>query len=237
MWESQAMELADFVRVVAPDLRGHGESESVPGPYSMDLFVDDLAALLDVLEIRQKIVLCGLSMGGYVALAFYRKHAARMQALILAATRAAGDSPQAQAGRDQAAETAKEKGVEAIVQSLLPKLLAPETLTNEPELVERARSILRSTSLDGVLGDLAAMKTRPDSRPFLEDIRVPTLILHGTEDQLIPPQEAKEMQAAIPNARLQLVPQAGHLLNLEQPALFNAAVRSFISALPRGDSE
>ena len=236
MWEPQVKELGDLLRAVAPDLRGHGESESVSGPYSMDLFVDDLAAFLDALGIQQKIVLCGLSMGGYIALAFQRKYAARLQALILTATRAAGDSPQAQAGRDQAAETAREKGVEAIVETLLPKLLAPETPQNDPELVRRVRSIISSTSLDGVLGDLAALKNRPDSRPFLKDIQVPTLILHGTEDQIIPSQEAKEMQAAIPDARLQLLPQAGHMLNLEQPALFNAAVRSFISSLPKGDS-
>lgn len=231
IWEPQFNNLSDFVRLIAPDLRGHGESENIPGPYTMELLAEDLAALLDALEIRTKIVLCGLSMGGYVALAFQRKYGDRIAAMVLTATRAAPDSAEGKAARDQAAESAKKSGIEPIIEGLLPKLLAPESYKDDPALVERLGEIMRATSLEGVLGALEGMKVRPDARPDLEKFEFPTLILHGQEDQIIPIQEAKDMQAALPRGRLQLIPRAGHLLNMEQPALFNAAIRSFLSSV------
>ena len=118
----------------------------------MDLFADDLAAFLDGLGIRQKIVLCGLSMGGYIVFAFYRKYAARLAGLILTATRAAADTPQARLARDQSAELARQQGVNAIVDAMLPKLLAPVTSQTRPELVEQARQIMAATSLEGCPG-------------------------------------------------------------------------------------
>lgn len=229
IWTPQLDNLADSGYIIAPDLRGHGESDPVPGPYSMDLLADDLNALLDRLEVRKKVILCGLSMGGYVALAFWRKYASRLKALILTATRAAPDSPEAQVARDQAAATVRQSGIEPIVVSMLPRLLAPETLRNNPALAKQLGAIMRSTSSAGVLGDLAGMRDRPDSRPDLKNIELPTLILHGQEDQIVPVQEAQEMFAALPNSRLRLIPHAGHLPNLEQPARFNAAIREFIT--------
>ncbi len=181
LWQPQLEGLSDVARVIVPDLRGHGDSQAAPGPYSMDLFADDLNAFLDALGIQEKIVLCGLSMGGYVAFAFYRKYAQRLRGLILTATRAAADTPQGRDGRDQMMATAREKGVAAIAESMLPKLLAPQTYSTRPELVERARSITLGVSLEGVLGDLAALKNRPDSTPTLAQIDVPTLLLHGAE--------------------------------------------------------
>jgi len=230
IWKPQSDNLADFVYMIAPDLRGHGDSEPVPGPYSMDLLAEDLNALLDVLEIRQKVILCGLSMGGYVALAFWRKYANRLRALILTATRAAPDSPEAQADRDQAAAAVRKGGSELVIAGMLPRLLAPETLRKNPALGEQIGAIMRSTSQAGILGDLAGMRDRLDSRPDLPNIDLPTLVLHGQEDQIVPIQEARDMYAALPNARLHLIPRAGHLLNMEQPALFNAAIRSFITS-------
>jgi pimeloyl-ACP methyl ester carboxylesterase len=231
MWEPQIKGLSAMVRVIAPDLRGHGESQAVPGPYSMEIFADDIAGLLDALEIQTKVVICGLSMGGYAAFAFYRKYTHRVGGLILAATRAGEDTPQARAGREQAVETAKSEGIEVIVDGMIPNLLSPENYQNHPDLVRKVKSILMSISLDGMIGDLEGMKTRPDSRPTLEKIDVPTLVLHGLEDQIIPPKTAKETRAAIQHSRLQIIPRAGHLLNLEQPAEFNAAVRGFLSGI------
>lgn len=233
MWEPQAEALADICRVIAPDLRGHGGSEPVPGPYSMELFADDLAALLDKLEVRQKIILCGLSMGGYAAFAFYRKYPQRLAGLVLTATRAADDSPQARQGRDQSAETARTSGIGPVVEGMVPHLLAAERAKSDPELVEKVRSILMETSLEGMLGDLAGLKTRPDSRPLLSEMRIPTLVVHGAEDQIVPLAEAQEMAGAIPTARLEVIPSAGHLLNLEQPEAFNACLREFILSLPQ----
>jgi pimeloyl-ACP methyl ester carboxylesterase len=231
MWKPQVQGLSDVARVLAPDLRGHGESQAVPGPYSVDLFADDLAAFLDALGVRQKIVLCGLSMGGYIVFAFYRKYAARLAGLILTATRAAADTPQARLARDQSAELARQQGVHAIVDAMLPKLVAPATSQTRPELVERARQIMAATSLEGILGDLVALKERPDSTPTLAEITVPTLLLPGAEDQIIPLQEAKAIHAAIQGSVLEVIPEAGHLPNLENPAVFNAAIRAFLKSL------
>ncbi len=231
MWEPQLQGLADIAHVLAPDLRGHGESQAVPGPYSVDLFADDLAAFLDALGIHQKIVLCGLSMGGYIAFAFYRKYAARLAGLILTATRAAADTPQARLARDQSAELARQQGVNAIVDAMLPKLLAPVTYQTRPELVEQARQIMSAISLEALLGDLVALKERPDSTPTLAEIHIPTLLLPGAQDQIIPLQEAQAMHAAIRGSVLEVIPHAGHLPNLENPAAFNAAVRLFLNNL------
>jgi 3-oxoadipate enol-lactonase len=197
----------------------------------MDLFADDLAAFLDALGVHQKIVLCGLSMGGYILFAFYRKYAARLAGLILTATRADADTPQARLARDQAAELASQQGVPAIVDSMLPKLLSPAAYQKRPELVVHAREIMSATSLEGILGDLVALKERPDSTPTLAKISIPTLLLPGSEDQIIPLSEAQAMHAAIPGAQLQVIPDAGHLTNLENPNAFNAAVRLFLNSI------
>jgi pimeloyl-ACP methyl ester carboxylesterase len=231
IWEPQIEGLADVARVIAPDLRGHGDSGVAPAPYNMDMLADDCHALLEALSITGRVVLCGLSMGGYVTFAFYRKYPERVAGLILAATRAGEDSPEGKAGRDKAAALAREGGASAIAESMLPKMFSPRTYAGRPELVERLSEIMQANSLDGILGDLMGMKARPDSTPTLKQIDKPTLILHGSDDQLIPPSEAKVMQEAIPGARLQVLPDAGHLLNLEQPQLFNAAVRKFLGDL------
>ena len=229
MWQPQIDGLADMARVIAPDLRGHGDSQAVPGPYSMDLLADDLNALLDALHISQTVYLCGLSMGGYVAFAFYRRYAQRLAGLILAATRAAADSAQARASREQAAQTARQQGVAAIVEGMAAKMLSPQTVEQRPALAVQVKEIMLRTSLEGVLGDLEGMKERPDSTPTLSQITIPTLVIHGADDQIIPLAEAQAMQAAIPNAQMEVISGAGHLLNLEQAETFNAAVRGFVT--------
>jgi len=231
MWQPQVDGLAAKARILAPDLRGHGDSQAVPGPYTMDLFASDLKVFLDTLDITQRVVVCGLSMGGYVAFAFYRKYAARIVGLILTATRAAPDSQEGKIGRDQAAGTAQENGVDAIVEAMLPKLVSPKTLERKPEVVAKVRAIMQHTSLEGVLGDLAGLRDRPDSTPTLGQIKIPTLILHGADDAIVPLKEAQAMQAGIAHARLEVIPDAGHLLNLEDPKTFNQAVGKFIQEL------
>jgi pimeloyl-ACP methyl ester carboxylesterase len=231
LWEPQTAGLADVARVLALDLRGHGGSDPGPGPYSMSVLADDCRGFLDALGIARPVVLGGLSMGGYVAFEFYRKYPQRIAGLILAATRAGADSPEAKANRDKAATTAREKGVGAIVETMLPKILSQRSFQTRPELVTHVREMMASTPLAAVLGDLAAMRDRADSTAMLAQIDKPTLILHGADDQLIPPAEAQAAGAAIPDARLQILPDAGHLLNLEQPEPFNEAVRGFMSSV------
>ena len=231
LWDEQVSELSDIARVLAPDLRGHGGSDAVPGPYSMDLHAEDCQAFLDALRVAQPVALCGLSMGGYVAFAFYRKYPERVAGLILAATRAGADSPEGKANRDKALALAKEKGVSAVVESMLPKMLSPKTYPSKPQLVARVKAMMESTSLEGVLGDLAGLRDRPDSTPTLATIDRPTLILHGADDQLIPVSEAEAMHAGIKGSQLKILPDAGHLLNMEQPEAFNEAVREFVWTL------
>jgi len=231
MWRPQFEGLVDAAHLIAPDLRGHGDAQATPPPYSMNLFADDLNALLEAFEIREKTVLCGLSMGGYTTLAFFRKYASRLAGLILTSTHPGADSPDRRLNRDKAIDTVREKGVTAIVDSMLPKWLAPKAYLEKPDLVAEARSIMERTSVEGVVGALAGMKERPDSTPDLAQIRVPTLIIHGADDQAIPPQEAQKMHVAIAGSKLEIIPNAGHLLNLQQPLLFNALVRRFLTSL------
>jgi pimeloyl-ACP methyl ester carboxylesterase len=231
LWQPQLEGLSGVAQVLAPDLRGHGDSDPIAGPYSMDLLAGDLNAFLDALGIQEKIVLCGLSMGGYIAFAFCRKYAHRLRGLILTATRAAADTPEGLAARDQMMALARENGVAPIVETMLPKMLAPQTYQARPGLVEQVRIIMLRTSLEGVLGDLAALKSRPDSTPTLAQIAAPTLILHGAQDQLIPLKEAEAMRDAIPGARLVVIEQAGHLLGRENARMFNKAVKRFLDTL------
>jgi pimeloyl-ACP methyl ester carboxylesterase len=231
MWQPQLDGLSDAAQVIVPDLRAHGDSQIVPGPYSMDLFADDLAALLDALEINEPITLCGLSMGGYVAFAFFRRHRQRLEALVLAATRAGEDTAEGKSGREMAASQAQTLGSGIIVDGMLPKMLAPAMYQKNPALVVQARSIMEHNSIESYMGDLYGMRDRPDSTPTLREIDIPTLILHGREDQIFPVLEAESMHSHIPNSRLVLIPDSGHLLNLEQPELFNSAMRDFLGEL------
>lgn len=231
MWASQLEDLAEIVRVIAPDLRGFGHSDSVSGAYSVSMLADDCADLLSYLNVATPFVVCGLSMGGYIALEFYRRYPEHVAGLILAATRAGADSAAGKLNRDKAAQLAKEEGATAVSDGMLAKLLAPGKYESEPELVEYVQDVMGTASLNGVVGALMAMKDRPDSSPMLGNIDVPVLIIHGAEDQIIPVSEAKAMAEAIPNAELVIVPGAGHLPNLEEPDTFNDAVIDFLQDL------
>ena len=241
LWKSQVEGLSEIARVLTPDLRGHGDSTSgrfagsdYP-PYFMEMLADDCAQLLDALEINQPIILCGLSMGGYISFSFYKKYPHRVAGLILAATRSSADSPAARENRIKAVNILKSSGSDAIIDSMLPMLLSPATLGENSAMVDYVKEMMNSVSLEGMIGDLLGMMERPDSTPLLADIHVPTLILMGMDDQIIPMPEAEAMHAKIANSKLILLPQAGHLLNLEQPELFNDAVRSFLNSTMRGN--
>jgi pimeloyl-ACP methyl ester carboxylesterase len=230
MWRPQIETLSSSLKVIAPDLRGHGQSPPTPGPYSMDLLSDDCAALLVELGIDEPVILGGLSMGGYVAFSFYRRHPTRVSKLILAATRAGADSPEVKVNRDKAVREINEIGPESVVENMLPIMMAPQTYADQPALVDRVRQIMLRTSAEGMVSALTGMKSRTDSTPILKEIKVPTLILHGADDQIVPLSESKAMQASISDSHLEVIPNAGHLLNLEQSKLFNNAVEKFITS-------
>ena len=226
MWAAQLAGLSADVRVIAPDLRGFGRSEVRPGPLTMEQHADDLAALLDHLAVERAVV-AGLSMGGYIAFAFWRRHRERAQALVLLDTRAEPDSPQAQANRDASAIKVRQAGSAAIAGEMLSRLLAPANLSNQ-RIADRALAMMAEQPVEGIASALAGLRDRADSRPTLPTISVPTLVLVGEHDALTPPADAAAMAAAIPGARLIVVPRAGHLSPLENPRGVNGAVRMFI---------
>ncbi|MEN8008608.1 MAG: alpha/beta fold hydrolase [Candidatus Krumholzibacteriota bacterium] len=228
MWDLQIGDLSDIARMIAPDLRGFGMTDPTEPPYSMQTFADDCAALLDQLGITVPIVVAGLSMGGYVAFEFCRRHPERVAGLILTATWAGADSAEARDNRDKAAGVAIAEGAGAIAEGMLPKLLAPDNYAAQPDLVDFLREMMLETSVDGIVGAQAAMRDRPDSTTDLPALDVPTLIVHGAEDQIIPVAEAEAMAKALPKAKLVVVPGAGHMPNLENPEAFNDAVREFL---------
>lgn len=231
IWQPQLAGLAGVGHVLAPDLRGHGESDGMSGPYWMDTFADDLDAFLDEKEIDTPAIFCGLSMGGYVAMSFYRDHAPRVGGLVFAATRANAEDAGGREKRNQAIERAQKDGVGAIVEDMLPKMFSPRTYDERGDLVDWVRTVMLSTPLDTMVNDLAGMRERPDSFATLEQIEIPVLILHGEDDQIMPRSVIDEMQEHIRHARVELIPDAGHLLNLEQPEAFNQAIRDYIEEL------
>lgn len=230
IWSRQVGELSGDARHIAPDLRGYGQSEAPAGVYAMELLADDMRALLDANNIKQAVV-AGLSMGGYVALAFALKFPDRLAGLILSNTRAGADSPEAAKARNDNADRALREGVKPVVEPMLGKLFSAETAGAKPALVEELRRILFSASPNGVAGALRGMAVRPDVTAQLPSITAPTLIITATDDAVIPPAESQKMAAAIKGSTLVEIPDAGHLPNMEQPAAFNKAVRNFIGRI------
>jgi pimeloyl-ACP methyl ester carboxylesterase len=230
MWASQRG-LADRFRVITPDLFGFGGSSLPPDGWSMDSMADALAEFLPGIGINDPVVLGGLSMGGYVALAFVRKYPDRLRGLILADTRAEADTDEAKANRDKTIAFARENSAAAVVEQMLPKLLGNFTQSNRPNVMAEVRRIGASQSVPGITASLAALRDRPDATSTLPGIRVPTLVVVGAEDTITPPDVARKMAEAIPDTRLEIIPTAGHLSNLECSAEFTTAVRMFLASL------
>lgn len=236
LWTHQMEILSDSYRLVVPDLRGHGQSQVPSGPYDMDQMADDLCALLQKLGV-ERVVLAGLSMGGYVAFAFWRNWPHLVRALVLVDTRAAADTLEGRANRRAMIQHAQTEGTGDIVEGMLPKLLSPTTLAGKPEVVLHARRMMAHTPTAGVIGALQGMAQRPDSTPTLATITVPTLIVVGEDDAITPPAEADAMRNAIlaagsaPSVSLACIPAAGHLAPLENPTAFNRTLRAFLAGL------
>jgi pimeloyl-ACP methyl ester carboxylesterase len=231
MWREQTEALIEKYRVITPDLRGLGETTVTRDePATMEEMARDVVALLDELRIG-RVTLCGLSMGGYVALAFYRRFPLRVRALVLADTRAQSDTEEARRNRAQQAEKILREGMESIADDFLKKVLTNETLTGKPETVSRVREMILKTPPQGAANALRGMAVRPDQTAFLEQILAPTLILVGSEDELTPPRDAELMHREIRGSRLEIIEGASHLSNLERPLEFNRALLDFIHAL------
>ena len=223
MWRKASAALAGQRRVITPDMRGFGLSDLGSGDHSIADMADDVAALLDALKLPAATV-GGMSMGGYVALAFARRHFDRLKALVLADTKAAADTPEARQGRDAAIALVETQGVAALLERQIPRLLSASA---SDSLRAEVRA-LGAQPPDAVIAALRALRDRPDRTDELSAIAVPTLVMVGTQDVLSPPEEARTMAAAIPHARVAEIPGAAHLSNLENPDAFAAALAGFV---------
>lgn len=230
MWRPQAERLARSVRLIAPDLPGFGRSARVDPP-SVARMAQEVAAELDRLGVREPVVMGGLSMGGYVAFEFLRQFPQRLKGLGLFSTRASADAPAVREGRLKTAEKVRREGLAPFARAVLPKLLGRTTLAARPEAAEEVTRMILSNDPGGVADALLAMAGRRDSSDLLGLIRCPVLIVAGDEDSFLPVSEARGMQERIAGAQMEVIPQAGHLASMEQPAAFQAILEQFLRAL------
>ncbi|MCA1683005.1 MAG: alpha/beta hydrolase [Actinobacteria bacterium] len=232
MWDDQVEALAGRWRVLAPDLAGFGSTPppAEPRAATMGDAATTVAGLLDHLGLGP-VVVGGLSMGGYVAFALLRSRPELVAGLVLADTRAGADTPEVAERRTAQEAQVAERGTAELVEPMLASLLSDETRAERPEVVDRARSLMAANPPAGVIAALEAMKGRPDATAELATIGVPTLVVVGEHDEPSPPAEAEAMAAAIPGARLEVIPGAGHLSNLERPEVFTAALETFLARL------
>ena len=222
MWRKTAAALASQRRVITPDMRGFGLSDLGPGGFSVADLADDVAALLDALKLPAAGV-GGMSMGGYVALAFARRHGDRLKSLVLADTKAAADTPEARQGREAAIALVQTQGVAALLEKQIPRLLS----ASAGDSLRAEVRALGAQPPEAVIAAIRALRDRPDRTAELPEIAAPTLVVVGSEDALSPPAEARTMAAVVPNARVVEIPGAAHLSNLENPDAFAAALAGF----------
>ena len=227
MWRDQIEVLRGSFRVIAPDLRGLGETRSSAEVATMVQMASDVAALLDQLEI-DRAVICRLSMGGYVAFDFQHSFPDRVRALVLAGTRAPADSDQEKQNRERQVARMLAEGMKGIAEETLPKLLARKTLARKPEVVKRVREMIESSDAHGTAAAQRGMAMRRDYSDDLAEINVPTLIVVGSEDSITPVSDAEVMHRQIRDSRLEIIDEAAHVSNLEQPEVFNRALEAFL---------
>ncbi len=230
MWDPQVEVLMGERRIVTPDYPGFGRSPHTPAQPDVRYYAEGVRGLLDRLGL-ERVVLGGLSMGGYVAFACLRLFPERVSGLVLANTRPDVDSEEMREGRKEMAHRVSQEGVEALIELMMPRLLAEETLRNDPEVVELVKTMILECSPDGVVAALGAMRDRPDSTLLLKEIGVPTLVIGGAEDAISTPDVMGAMAEEIPDARHVTLAGAGHLSNLEDSQRFNDALEEFLADL------
>jgi len=233
MWEAQIDALATKYRVLAPDLRGFGQSVALEqGDWddvvTMERFADDLAALLQTIEVNRPAVVVGLSMGGYVALEFWRKHTERTKRLVLCDTRAAKDPPEVAAGRLETADQVLRDGAASLAEGMILKLFPQSTITEQPELGEAFRRMVSEADPRGIAAAARGMAERRDMTKLLQQIACPTLLIVGTWDIISPPEEMHAIAEAIPRAQFAEIPGCGHLSAMEKPEAVNRTLLEFL---------
>ena len=232
MWAPQTEHLSERYRFIAIDLMGFGSSDAPEdrSHYSMDAFADQVKAAIDDSDV-ERVVLCGLSIGGYISFAFWRRHAGMLAALVLADTKAEADDDAARERRTAQQSRVADEGVDGVADALISgPLLSDATRSARPDVVDRVRRLAKNPAA-GYIGALEALKKRPDSTPDLARIDVPALVVVGEDDTLTPPAAAESMHSRLRTSQLTVIPEAGHLSSLEAPAPFNAALTGFLDEL------
>jgi 3-oxoadipate enol-lactonase len=231
LWTAQLRSPVVGARYVAPDLPGFGESDRLADP-SLDAWADGVIALLDTLGVARAIV-GGLSMGGYLALACWRRHPDRIGGLILADTRAGADTAEARARRVEMQALARTEGAGAIAERMALGMTGRTTRESRPEVTAALDTMMRRATPDALVDALQVLMDRPDATPTLATITVPTLILCGDEDVLTPVAESEAMHAAVGGSTLHIIRGAGHASNVEAPYAFNRLLSAFVTATIR----
>ena len=227
MWAPQFPLAERGWRIIVPELRGFGAGAGDPPTTSIDDYAADIIDLLDALHVETAVI-TGLSMGGYIAMSMFRHAPRYFLAMVLADTKSPGDSPDAVTGRKKMQQLVRDKGQAAIADALLPNLVGDTTRRTRPDVIETLRALMTSNSVESIAGALTALMTRPDSTPTLSTIHCPVQILVGDEDALTPPPLSEQMHRDIPGSELVVIKGAGHMSNMEQPELFNAALARFL---------
>ena len=230
-WDAIGPQLSGRYRVIAPDLRGHGASDLGDGPATMQKLADDLAQICRE-ERTGKEVFVGVSIGGYLLFEFWRRYREQVTVLVLANTRAGGETSESKAARLHAADRVLREGTAQFIEEMLSRLLSQSTRTNRPDIVDAARKMMQAMSADGVAGVQRGMAERPDSTATLATIKVPTLIIAGEEDS-VPRGEFELLQQRIAGSELRVISHAGHYAAMEKPEEFGVLLRGFLDRLPR----
>lgn len=231
MWEPQMKALPNTIRAITYDVRGHGQSDVGDGQYSIEFFVDDFMALLDHLVISRAVV-CGLSMGGYIALRAFERHPDRSKGLILCDTRSEADPNEGRVKRSASIKAVKTDGVDAFAEGFVKAVFAEETFRTNPGAIEMIKKQIRANSPIGIAGTLLALASRTDTTDVLPRINVPTLILVGEHDKITPPSASQAMKDKIKNSELHILKHAAHMSNIENADEFNSHVTGFLKNIP-----
>ena len=227
MWNGQIQSLPRNIRAITYDLRGHGGSGSDDGQYTLEFFVDDLIALMDHLHLDQAI-LCGLSMGGYIALRAAERNPGRIRGLVLCNTRSEADSNEAKIRRAASMKSVKTDGLTAFVDGFLRSVFWNATMIENPQAIESIRGLMMKNTPEGICGALLALASRTDTTPSLSSIAVPVCLFAGEHDALTPPSALKSMHEKISGSEFYIVPHAAHMSNVENPGEFNRILAAFL---------
>ena len=231
MWQGQLEDLSGDFRVIAPDLVGFGGSDAVEGTLGMDRLADDLATLLDRLEIDTPVAFCGLSMGGYVGWQMWQRHPGRISRLIQCDTRAIADSPEVARGRQMMAANLVQgsASVADLAAGLIPKLFADSTIQKKSPVVDATKSVIMKCPPQTVAAAQLGMAGREDFSDRLASIQTPCLLVCGEHDVISPAEEMKGIAAAMPKAEYVEIAGAGHMAPLEDSATFNGHLREYLT--------